>query len=73
VENALPTSTILTLGGANGAGSAPGRKTELNLNGNDQTLAGLTNSGGGSLRTFVMRTQRWPPSSAITRRCSWTT
>jgi autotransporter-associated beta strand protein len=52
VENALPTSTILTLGGADGAGSAPGRKTELNLNGNDQTLAGLTNSGGGSLRTF---------------------
>ena len=41
-ENALPTTTVLTLDGGDGAGSG-GRTCELNLNGNNQTLAGLTN------------------------------
>ena len=51
VDNALPTTTILTIGGAAGTGTTPGRETDFNLNGKNQTLAGLTNTGGGSLRT----------------------
>lgn len=41
VVNALPITTIVTIDGQNGTGS--GRYTELNLNGFDQELAGLTN------------------------------
>ncbi len=40
-ENALPITTVLTIDGGNGSGS--GRFAELNLNGFDQQLAGLTN------------------------------
>lgn len=40
-NNALPTTTVLTIDGGNGSGS--GRFAELNLNGFDQQLAGLTN------------------------------
>ncbi|MGN6642235.1 MAG: cadherin-like beta sandwich domain-containing protein, partial [Verrucomicrobiota bacterium] len=40
-NNALPATTVLTIDGGNGAGS--GRFTQLDLNGFDQTLAGLTN------------------------------
>lgn len=49
VDNALPTTTVLTLDGQDGTGS--GRFCELNLNGNDQTLAGLTSVSGRILRT----------------------
>lgn len=44
VENALPVTTTLTLDGGTGTGG--GRFCELNLNGNNQTLAGLTNVTG---------------------------
>lgn len=49
VTNALPVTTVLTLDGGDGTGG--GRFCELNLFGNDQTLAGLTNVTGRSLRT----------------------
>ncbi len=42
VENALPTTTVVTLDGGDGGGTS-GRFCELNLNGKNQTLAGLTN------------------------------
>ena len=41
IDDALPTSTVLTLDGGTGAGS--GRLLQLDLNGHDQTLAGLEN------------------------------
>jgi autotransporter-associated beta strand protein len=50
IANALPTTTVLNLQGT--AGSGGGRTTSLNLAGFNQTLGGLSNSGGGSLRTF---------------------
>ena len=43
VANALPTTTVLTLGNIDGAGSF--RTTQYDLNGNNQTLAGLDNGG----------------------------
>lgn len=49
VENALPATTVVTLDGGDGTGG--GRFCELNLNGNNQTLAGLTNVTGRTLRT----------------------
>jgi fibronectin-binding autotransporter adhesin len=49
VENALPATTVLKLDGGGGAGS--GRFCELNLFGNNQTLAGLTNVTGNALRS----------------------
>jgi autotransporter-associated beta strand protein len=42
MHNALPTNTVLTIDGQAGAGS--GRFAELNLNGFNQQLAGLTNT-----------------------------
>ena len=41
ISNALPTTTVLTIDGGNGSGT--GRFAELNLNGFNQQLAGLTN------------------------------
>ena len=41
VANALPTTTTVTIDGQNGTGT--GRYVEINLNGFDQELAGLTN------------------------------
>jgi autotransporter-associated beta strand protein len=43
VANALPTTTVLTLGDKEGAGTF--RSMQYDLNGNDQTLAGLDNGG----------------------------
>jgi autotransporter-associated beta strand protein len=54
-ENALPVTTVLTLDGGAGTGSAPGRYCELDLNGYDQTLAGLTNVEGLPLRVQRIR------------------
>lgn len=51
VADALPTSTVLTLDGNLGRGS--GRTVQLDLNGFDQTLAGLT-----AVTTYVARNQR---------------
>ncbi len=48
VPDALPTTTVLTLDGGDGGGG--GRFCELNLNGNNQTLAGLTNVSDRNLR-----------------------
>lgn len=42
VNNALPTTTVLTIDGGNGTGS--GRSIDLNMNGRSQTLGGLTNT-----------------------------
>jgi autotransporter-associated beta strand protein len=42
VANALPTTTVLTMTG--GAGGGSGRSLTFDLNGNDQTLAGLTHT-----------------------------
>jgi autotransporter-associated beta strand protein len=56
VNNALPTNTVLTIDGQTGAGT--GRYAELNLNGFNQTLAGLTNI------TRSLRTQRIVNSDA---------
>jgi fibronectin-binding autotransporter adhesin len=41
VNNALPVTTVVTIDGGDGAGT--GRGTEINLNGYNQQLAGLTN------------------------------
>lgn len=49
VDDALPVTTVLTIDGGNGTGG--GRFCELDLNGNDQTLAGLTNVSGLTLRS----------------------
>jgi autotransporter-associated beta strand protein len=43
VENALPTTTVLGFDALAGSGS--GRTTQFDLNGNNQTLAGLSNGG----------------------------
>ena len=43
VENALPTTTVLSFDAVAGSGS--GRTTQFDLNGNNQTLAGLSNAG----------------------------
>jgi autotransporter-associated beta strand protein len=43
VPNALPTTTVLTLGNKEGAGTF--RTMQYDLNGNNQTLAGLDNGG----------------------------
>jgi autotransporter-associated beta strand protein len=48
--NALPTNTVLTLDGGIGTGTGVGRYCELNLNGNNQTVAGLTNVPDRALR-----------------------
>jgi autotransporter-associated beta strand protein len=59
VEDALPTTTVLTLDGGDGGGSAPGRFCEFSLNGNNQTVAGLTNVTG-----LASRVQRVVNTSA---------
>jgi autotransporter-associated beta strand protein len=48
LANALPTTTVLTMNGGAGAGS--GRTLQYDLNGFDQTLAGLTNVTGLTAR-----------------------
>ena len=48
VANALPSTTVLTLNGGTGAGS--GRTVAYDVNGKNQTLAGLVNTTGLSLR-----------------------
>ena len=42
IVNALPVTTVLTFDGLNGGGT--GRNFQYDMNGNDQTLAGLTNT-----------------------------
>ena len=41
--NALPSTTVLTLDGGNGTGTGLGRSLFLEMNGKNQTIAGLTN------------------------------
>lgn len=60
VEDALPTTTILTLDGGNGAGS--GRSCELNLSGFNQTLGGLNND----ISSLTARNQRVTSTTAAT-------
>jgi autotransporter-associated beta strand protein len=49
VANALPTNTILTMGGV---GEGVSLTNSYNLNGNSQTLGGLTNAGNGVNRIY---------------------
>ena len=48
IANALPVTTVLTLDGGTGTGS--GRQVSYDLNGNNQTLAGLVNVPGLTAR-----------------------
>jgi autotransporter-associated beta strand protein len=54
----LPSTTVLTLNGGNGSGS--GRTVTFDLNGYDQTIAGLTND----ISTLTARNQRINNTSA---------
>lgn len=54
VANALPVTTVLTLDG--GAGSGSGRAVTYDLNGNNQTLAGLNTVAG--YNAYIARNQR---------------
>ncbi|MCH7228502.1 beta strand repeat-containing protein [Haloferula sp. A504] len=51
IADALPTTTVLSLEGAGGQGS--GRSVTFDLDGNDQTLAGLTNVPQFDRKQFV--------------------
>jgi fibronectin-binding autotransporter adhesin len=53
VIDALPTTSVVTLGGADGTGTG-GRDTKLNLNARNQTLAGLATTGGGTQRNYII-------------------
>ena len=55
IHNALPTTTLVTIDGGNGSGT--GRFAELNLNGFNQQLAGLTNIIRSGAKA-VLRKQR---------------
>ena len=55
VHNPLPTTTIVTIDGGNGSGT--GRFAEINLNGFNQQLAGLTNIVRSGAKS-VLRKQR---------------
>ena len=50
IHDALPTTTVLTLDGPNGSGTAAGRYVRVDLNGFNQTLAGLTTVVRGARR-----------------------
>lgn len=52
VDNALPTTTAVTFDGGTGAGT--GRRIELDLNGFDQEIAGLTNTARNLRRQMVV-------------------
>ena len=49
-DDALPPTTVLTLDGGNAGGTAAGRYVRLDLNGYNQTLAGLTTVVRGARR-----------------------
>jgi autotransporter-associated beta strand protein len=53
IDNALPVTTVLTLNGGDGSGS--GRTVAYDLAGHDQTLAGLTNVSGYTLRNQAIQ------------------
>ena len=53
-DDALPTTTVLTLDGGNGSGTAAGRYVRLDLNGYNQTLAGLATVVRGARRDQCM-------------------
>jgi fibronectin-binding autotransporter adhesin len=59
--NALPATTVVTLDGGNGGGG--GRFCDLNLNGNNQTIAGLTNVSGLTLRTQQLGNRNATPAT----------
>lgn len=63
VHNALPVTTVLTLDGGNGGGT--GRTLRLDLNGFDQTLAGLTNVNGRTLRNQRITSTSGSPTLTI--------
>jgi len=61
--DALPTTTVLTLDGGNGGGS--GRFCELDLNGNNQTLAGLTNTMSVTARNQTVTNKGNPATLTV--------
>jgi autotransporter-associated beta strand protein len=63
VKNALPTTTVLNLNG--GVGSGTGRTLRFDLNGFDQTLAGLTNVNGLNLRNQRITSLSGPATLTI--------
>jgi autotransporter-associated beta strand protein len=64
-ENALPTTTVLTLDGGNGTGTG-GRFCQVDLDGNNQTLAGLTNVTGRTLRNQrIVNTSTTPATLTV--------
>jgi autotransporter-associated beta strand protein len=63
INNALPSTTVLTLDG--GTGSGTGRTLRFDLNGFDQTLAGLTNVNGRSLRNQRLTSTSGLPTLTI--------
>lgn len=63
ITNALPSTTVLTLDGGNGAGT--GRTLMYDLNGFDQTLAGLTNVKGLPLRRQVVNNTGAPATLTL--------
>lgn len=66
IHNALPTTTVLTIDGGNGSGS--GRVADLNLNGFNQQLAGLTNivRSGSKAALRMQRVVNSDLSAAVT-------
>jgi fibronectin-binding autotransporter adhesin len=71
VTNALPTTTVVTLDGGDGTGT--GRFCYLDLNGRNQTLAGLTNVTGLTDRTQrVYNTSANPATLTINNTADFT-
>jgi autotransporter-associated beta strand protein len=69
--DSLPATTVLTLNGGNGTGS--GRSVNFDLNSYDQTLAGLTNTTGLSLRTQrILNTGGEPVTLTINNSANFT-
>ena len=72
VDNALPVTTVLTLDGQNGTGTSPGRGAVLELNGHNQTLAGLTNVPRTLRYQRVMNTSAIPAILTVNNTASFT-
>jgi autotransporter-associated beta strand protein len=72
VPNALPTTTVLTLGDKEGAGTF--RTMQYDLNGNNQTLAGLDNGGNVPLlrRQTVTNSSGTPATLTINNAADFT-
>lgn len=70
VTNALPVTTVLTLDGGNGIGG--GRTVTFDLNGKNQTLAGLANVTGRTLRNQRINNSSGTAMLTISNTASYT-